>query len=194
MIPSRKVDEADLVDGIKRNDAETIRLIYHENFSKIKRMVAHFQYIKLDAEDVFQDGLTLAIINIRRGVFKGDSSFSTYLYGICRNICLKEYNRNKGLVTTEVKEVAQELEAENFDAIRLLIAAKDKLDPLCISIIDMRFGIGQNNAEVDQATRFEAIAQRLNITSDNARQRFGRCITKLKKLLDDSGFMNQLLD
>jgi len=86
------------------------------------------------------------------------------------------------------------VETDNFDAIQLLIAAKEQLDPLCISIIDLRFGIGLNPGDADKSKRFDSIAQRLNITSDNARQRFGRCMAKLRELIETNGLMNQLLD
>lgn len=194
MVHSIKDDQTTLIQKIKLGDSKVITQIYRQDFVKIKAMVTHFQYINLDAQDVFQEGLTQAIINIRKGVFKGDSSISTYLYGICRNICLKDYNRNKNYTKTEIGEMPQEPEADNFDTIKLLIAVKDKLDPLCVSIIDMRFGIGVSNTEDPYATRFETIAQRLNITSDNARQRFGRCMAKLKELIEANGILNQLSD
>jgi len=194
MVHSIKDDQTTLIQKIKLGDSKVITQIYRQDFAKIKAMVTHFQYINLDAQDVFQEGLTQAILNIKRGVFKGESSFQTYLYGICRNICLKEYNRNKNYTMTEIGEMPQEPEADNFDTIKLLIAAKDKLDPMCVSIIDMRFGIGMGNPEQTHSTRFEAIAQRLNISSDNARQRFGRCMAKLKELIEANGILNQLSD
>jgi len=91
MAQSIKDDQTALIQGIKQGDSKVIRQVYRQDFAKIKTMVNNFQYIDLDAQDVFQEGLTRAIMNIRRGMFKGESAFSTYLYGICRNICLKEY-------------------------------------------------------------------------------------------------------
>jgi RNA polymerase sigma factor (sigma-70 family) len=190
-VQTNKSDQDKIIEGILKNDPQIIKLIYREHFVKISSMVNNFRYTSLEPEDVFQEGLTRAVINIRKGVFKGDSSFSTYLYGICRNLCLKEYNRSKLLTTNEIGDVKEEIEDDYFDSIQLMLKLKDKLDDSCIRIIDLRFGIGNNNSSV---TRFEAIATKLNISADNARQRFGRCFAKLKKLVASNPLFNQLMD
>ena len=188
----KRVDE-NIISGIVDNDPSTIKMIYHEQFGKIKSMVINFKNIALEPEDIFQEGLTRAVINVRKGSFKGDSTFSTYLYGICRNLCLKEYNRGKQLQTAVVHDIKEDVEDDNFEAIQLLLKHKDKLDDICISIINSRFGIG--NIENDKDSRkFEIIAQKLGISYDNARQRFGRCMSKLKKLVKQDPLFNQLMD
>lgn len=183
-----------LVVGIIKNDPDTIRTIYHEHYQSIKSMVNNFKYISLDPQDVFQEGLTRAVINIGKGVFKGDSSFSTYLYGICRNICLKEYNRSKIYTTSEIKDIKDEVEDDHFDSIQMMLKLKEKLDNKCRNIIDLRFGIGNDEKHLGTVTRFETIAAKLNISADNARQRFGRCFSKLKKLIVGNPVFNQIMD
>lgn len=190
-VHSIKSDQDKVVEGIKNNDPQTIKFIYREHFGKIRSMVNNFRYISLEPEDVFQEGLTRAVINIRKGVFKGDSSFSTYLYGICRNLCLKEYNRSKLTTSNEIGDVKDEVEDDYFDAIQLMLKLKENLDEKCKTIIDLRFGIGNTDEGI---TRFEAIAAILKISADNARQRFGRCFSKLKKIISENPVINQLMD
>jgi len=190
-VQTNKSDQDKIVEGILKNDPQTIKFIYREHFGKISSMVNNFRYISLEPQDVFQEGLTRAVINIRNGTFKGDSSFSTYLYGICRNLCLKEYNRSKLLTTNEIGDIKEEIEDDYFDSIQLMLKLKDKLDDSCKKIINLRFGIGNDNSNI---TRFETIAAKLNISADNARQRFGRCFAKLKKLVVDNPMFNQLMD
>lgn len=100
-VQSNKISNDVLIKGILNNDSLIIRQIYLENYEKIKVMVLNFNNIRIDPQDVFQEGLTRAVINIRKGVFKGESKFSIYLYGICRNICLNEYKEKKLLVSNE---------------------------------------------------------------------------------------------
>lgn len=192
MVQSDKSAQVKIVEGILSNDTTTIKQIYREDFGKISSMVHNFKYINLEPDDVFQEGLTRAVINIRKGVFKGDSSFSTYLYGICRNLCLKEYNRSKLQTTSEIGDIKDEVENDNFDSIQLMLKLKEKLDDACKTIIDLRFGIG--NEKENGITRFDSIAASLQITADNARQRFGRCFSKLKKLIESNQMFNQLMD
>ncbi len=194
MVQKDKSAQVKIVEGILRNDTATIKHIYREDFGKISSMVNNFKYINLEPDDVFQEGLTRAVINIRKGVFKGDSSFSTYLYGICRNLCLKEYNRSKFHTTSEINDINEEVEDDNFDSIQIMLKLMDKLDDNCKAIIDLRFGIGNNGENHIAVTRFDAIAAKLNISADNARQRFGRCFSKLKKLIVSNPMFNQLMD
>jgi RNA polymerase sigma factor (sigma-70 family) len=182
LVLKTKITDQDIVNGILQNDSETIKLIYKNNFDRIESMVKGFRNISLDAEDVFQEGLTRAIINVRNKKFKGDSSFPTYLYGICRNLCLKDYHKNKAIVNKEIFDIKEEIEEDHFERLQLIIKLKDQLDEPCKRIIDLRFGIQQNDGV---STRFESIAKVLNINADNARQRFRRCFGKLKNLVSD---------
>lgn len=193
-VHSIKNYQDDIVEGILRNDPGTIKSIYHDQYGKISAMVNNFNYINLTPEDVFQEGLTRAVINIRKGVFKGDSSFSTYLYSICRNLCLKEYNRSKLTTSNEAGEVKEEIEDDYFDSVQLILKLKDKLDDNCKAIINLRFGIGVSESDNTGIVRFETIAAKLDISADNARQRFGRCFSKLKKLVAGEPMFNELMD
>lgn len=143
-------------------------------------MVKGFKIISLVPDDIFQEGLTRAIINVRNKRFKGDSSFSTYLYGICRNLCLKEYNRQKPLTNKEMKDIGDETGDDYFEELQMIITLKERLDEQCRKIIDLRFGLLPNEKN---STRFDAIARFLGIHADNARQRFRRCFAKLKTMV-----------
>jgi RNA polymerase sigma factor (sigma-70 family) len=185
-----KNTDQEIVAGIRQNDSKTIALIYKNNFDRIKSMVKGFRNISLDAEDVFQEGLTRAIINVRNEKFKGDSSFSTYLYGICRNLCLKDYHQQKPIVDMEVPETKAEIEEDGFEHLQLVLKLKGLLDEQCKRIIDLRFGLA---SEEGISTRFESIAKFLGINADNARQRFRRCFGKLKNLLSHHQELNEIM-
>ncbi len=180
-----RLSEKELVEGILNNNREIFGYIYQQNFERIRNMVLNFKNLSLDADDVFQEGLTRAVINIRQGRFAGESSFATYLYGICRNICLKDYQKNKNMYPAALMEMTEEQEDETyFENLNMVLAAKEKIDETCRKIIDYRFGIAEG-AKQNGMMRFDAVAEKLGITADNARQRFGRCLKKLKKLLAD---------
>jgi hypothetical protein len=74
-----------ILEGILENSNAVFGYIYKSYYPKIKRMVWTFKNTLLQPDDVFQEGLTRAVMNIRNGKFRGDSSFSTYLNGICYN-------------------------------------------------------------------------------------------------------------
>lgn len=178
-----------LINGILANDPKVIKLIYKNQFDKIRSMVRNFKYLKLDAEDVFQEGLTRAIINVRKGSFKGDSSFPTYLYSICNNICLKEYNKNKNLQPAEYGDLMEEKAEDNYELLNFILQTKNSLDEKCRRIIELRFGLEGE----EENLRFEQVAEYLGINSANARQRFGRCFAKLMEMLRQNEEFNLLI-
>ena len=189
MVHTIKNTEKELINGIKQNDSSTIRRIYKSEFNRIKSMVTGFRNIQLEPEDIFQEGLTRAIINVRNGSYKGESKFSTYLYGICRNLCLKEYNRKKPYLIEKFEEQGETVEPDNFDLIHLILKVKRELNEDCISILNLRFGL---NNEQEDGMRFEEIAKKLGIDAANARQRFKRCMDKIKVRLNKNPLFHEL--
>ncbi|MFH1937416.1 MAG: sigma-70 family RNA polymerase sigma factor [Bacteroidota bacterium] len=170
-------NEEDLVKGLQEASGEMIRFIYRKNVAAVKHMVMKFPHIILETEDVMQEGLTRMILNIREGKFSGKSSVHTYLYSVCRNICLKEsermirdkrvaeedaYARNPLGVETSGNETEEE--GVYFDQIRLVLEAKSQIGEPCVEIIDARFGIGSSQLAIGSsqlATSEQRIANHL---------------------------------
>ena len=159
-------------------------------------MVFTFKHTALYPEDIFQEGLTRAVINIREGKFRGESSFYTYLNSICRNICLKELNQMKGRNDELKEEVADENET-NFETIALLLNIRKRLNGVCRDILDLRFDLNEQEdgpqTEPTGCRSFEEIAGMLDLTAANARQRFKRCFDKLRELVMNEPDLNEYI-
>lgn len=195
----KKYNETEILDGINANNDDMIRYIYKNFFPGIKAMVHSFHTLFLDAEDVFQEGLTRAIINVRENRFKGTSSFYTYLTAICRNVCLKEIQKSGKINDGSKNDLAvNDTETPDDELINRMTILKDKMDEACKQIIDLRFGIQKDKILLPEEgaflenTRFEEIARQLNIETDNARQRFKRCFEKLKIALSNDYLWREL--
>jgi RNA polymerase sigma factor (sigma-70 family) len=165
-------------------------------FTKIKLMVFTFKHTALYPEDIFQEGLTRAVVSIREGKFRGECSFYTYLNSICRNICLKELNQMKGRREEIEQEFADEDES-NFEAITLLLEIRKQLNGGCREILDLRFDLNEQESEIQTAPTgcrsFDEIAAILDLTAANARQRFKRCFDKLRELVMNEPDLNEYL-
>jgi len=188
---SRKYNKADYSDieilaGILGNEDVIIRHIYKKYFIKIKQMVFTFKNTILNPEDVFQEGLTRVVINIRESRFRGESSFYTYLNSICRNICLKELSKIKGK-TVEINENIPEENSIDFEIIHQVLKVREQLNEPCRAVIDLRFDLKEPESESEEPLKptacksFEEIAEILGLTTVNARQRFKRCLDKLRE-------------
>ncbi len=196
----QKPTEQDILNGVKNNDDKMFSYIYKNYFHGIRSMVLGFRSLALDAEDIFQDGLVSASRNVMEGKFKGESSFNTYLTAVCRNICRKQLERaDKFRSATSTTEIADEPGNDIEDLIYRLTFLKDRMDEKCREIIDLRFGLAKGypaltgGNETVSNVRFEEIAAVLNIEADNARQRFKRCLEKLKETVFADHFWNDLL-
>ena len=96
MFGIRKYTTSDLVEDIKKggiNEQKAITHLIRENEGKILSFVTSRNGSTADGEDIFQEGLTALILNIRDGKFKGDSSINTYLFAICKGIWYKKFRK-----------------------------------------------------------------------------------------------------
>ncbi len=173
-----------IIEGILNNSNEILEYIYNSYYSKIKKMVWSFRNTVLQPEDIFQEGLTRVVINIQNGKFRGESSFLTYLNSVCRNVCLKELAKQQH--TELSRDVEMEEESENFELIHALLTLKNRLEEKCKNIIDIRFNLNNsanslNEEHLNKSIPFEDVARQLNLSAANARQRFKRCLNKLRE-------------
>ena len=180
-----------IIDGILQNSNPILTELYRQNFTGIKKMVWSFNNTILDPEDVFQEGLTRAILNIRAGKFRGESSFSTYLNGICRNICLKQLSKNNMKELLQSHTLADE--ENHFELLNSLLVVKEELEPNCRRIIDLRFALSEtsDDEEPNKCPSFDEISELLGLSAANARQRFKRCLDKLRELVSQSPDLNE---
>jgi len=190
-------NEEDIRLGIYKEEERALNSLIKTQYIPIKKMVYSFRNASLDPDDVFQEGLTRTIMNIRAGKFKGESSVSTYLNSICRNICLKLISRRK-ILTIEESQLIEEPESNNYyDLLILISELKEKTGNNCCEILDLRFKKSnkeQESCNHNKLLDFNEIAQILNITADNARQRLKRCLDQLRELVLSHPIYQEFLD
>ena len=104
-------------------------------------MTNQYQNMILEAGDVLQEGMTRALINVRTGKFNKQSSFHTYLYGICKNICLKETERTKKFEEFEKQPINETNDENYFDMLKTVLKVKNRMEDKSLEIINMRFNL-----------------------------------------------------
>lgn len=176
--------DEEIIHGILNDSNQILEYLYNKYYSKVKGMVINFKNTVLIPDDIFQEGITRVILNIKNGKFRGDSSFYTYLIGICRNICLKELS---GKVYSPIEiDMIQEDNSETFELFHNLLNLLNALNDKCKTVINLRFNlISEFTTEenMNKCLPFEDIAEYMSITPSNARQIFKRCFDKLRELV-----------
>lgn len=139
-----------------------------------------------DAEDVFQEGVRTLILNIRSDKFAGESSLEGYLYGICRNIWFKRYQKQvreaevlEGFAAQQEVGPGPDPEANLIDQERenQLLALLDHLGETCKKVLVL-WKMSYNMKE---------IAARMSYASEGmARKKKHQCMRRLIKLIEEN--------
>lgn len=185
-----------IIEGIIKNSNITLEYVYKKYYPKIKSMVLSLRNTVLIPEDIFQEGLTRVILNIKNGKFREESSFYTYLNRVCKNVALRELNRYRNVDLSF--DVEMEEDDDNYEVLSALAKLLDKTDKICREIISLRFNLKgaekTENKNPDKNLPFEEIAEIMNLSVANSRQRFKRCIDKLREMVYDNPELREYYD
>lgn len=78
----------ELLEGIRQQDRHVLRLIYREYYPVVKKLILSNQGAEEDAQDVFQDALSMMYEKLQQGPLLFQCGFKTYLYAVARNMWL----------------------------------------------------------------------------------------------------------
>ncbi|MEM6725720.1 MAG: sigma-70 family RNA polymerase sigma factor [Bacteroidota bacterium] len=144
-----------------------------------------------DAEDVFQDGIRNLIMSVRKNKFRGESTIKGYLFGVCRNIWFKQFNRH---VRSEQYKSSLEVESTDRKDPEIVLVTEEraqlidqilaKLGPACQKVLNL-WRLSYSMKE---------IAQELGYKSDGvARKKKHQCFQGLLGLVKDNPAIVNLL-
>lgn len=169
-------------------DRHIIKELYQKVFPKIKSFVLKNSGGVADAEDVFRKALMQLIARFKVKPFTIESSFEAYIYGVCRNLWLRELNKQKRMVTNDnVIELNREdedmtmatLEQEKWELFQEKLSA---ISDNCKKILQLFF----------KKTPRKEIASQLGYNSDNVvRQRIFNCKSQLTKAIQKDARYHQ---
>ena len=90
----KQCDDFRLINGHLNGDRACLGILYERYFEKVySRCLCYFHQDKDLAFDAAQDSLITAFTKIE--TFRGDSSFSTWLFTVTNNVCLQKLRKNK---------------------------------------------------------------------------------------------------
>jgi len=172
-----KITEKLLIHRIKNGDEQAFALFYDKYQPKIYRFI----YFKISdqekARDLVNDTFIKIFDYLRDG--QGIDNFQAFLYKTARNLVIDFYRVRREEVSLEdAPEIASESDSgKEMDkklAIKNLRRCLAKLDPAYQESVFLHFFNGLS---------FKQVAEALNITSANARQRAHRGLKQLKSIV-----------
>lgn len=136
-----------------------------------------------DAIDIFQDALLIFSRNLKTGLFRGESSIKTYLFGICKNLWLKEIHKKKRALI--LASDLQNDEAEDLDYLKNIERVNQLMDRLQEDCKRILVEFYYNSRSMDE---LKDLFQ-LNSVQATKNKKW-RCLSYLVRLFKENGNVN----
>lgn len=187
-----RAEEAALIERVLGGDTDAFEPLVTENQSRVYHLALKMMSDPEDAYDVSQEAFLKAFTSLKS--FKGESSFSSWLYRITANLCLDQLRSRKkqktaSLVYLDDEAAEQELqlpdlryepasELERRELRRAIDRALEKLPAQSRSILLLREASGLSYSEIGET---------LGLEEGTVKSRLFRARAKLAKILRDEG-------
>ena len=165
------------------NPDEAIRHLYRTQFRLTVAYIKQNSGTEEDAEDIFQELVLLFIEILKKDKFRGESSVSTFLYALTRNIWLNELNRRgKSKRRDEIFEKGKD--TSDLDVSHLIADRETKLH--LMKVVDK---LGETCKKILLAFYFENLAikeilQTLNYENEQVvRNKKYKCLKQLEQMM-----------
>jgi RNA polymerase sigma factor (sigma-70 family) len=170
-----------LKSGTSTDDA--IRHLYRTQYRMVSAYVRQNNGTDQDAEDVFQEVILVFIDVLKKEKFRGESSVSTFLYAITRNIWLNELKkRGRSKQRDEVFEKGKD--KTDMDVSHLI--ANREIKTQLMQLVE---SLGETCQKILLAFYFENLAMRdilktLNYENEQVvRNKKYKCLKQLEQML-----------
>jgi RNA polymerase sigma factor (sigma-70 family) len=165
------------------NPDEAIRYLYRTQFRQTVAYIKKNSGTEEDAEDIFQELVLLFIEILKKDKFRGESSVSTFLYALTRNIWLNELSRKgKSKRRDEIFEKGKD-EAD-LDVSHLIADRETKMQ--LMRVVDK---LGETCKKILLAFYFENLAikeilKTLNYENEQVvRNKKSKCLKQLEQMM-----------
>lgn len=175
------IDELELIQGLGRNDRNSIELLYEMNYPAIQSFILNNNGTVDDARDIFQESLIVLYEKITAGNFTLQSKIKTYLYAVARRIWLKKLQQSQrfgklienGEDIIPVEEDLEEQERKN-EAFNQMDKSLSQLGEPCKSLLEAFYIHNKPMHEIADLFGYT--------NADNAKNQKYKCLIRLKKI------------
>jgi len=177
-----KHSEIELIEAIKQEDNQALKLVYNANYHVIAHFIVNNNGTEQDAKDIYQESFVVFYEKIRDVGFELNCKIKTFIYSIARRLWLKrlgEKNKVVGKIDDFVEFIdldgqSEEEIDETEQQFRLMEESLQQLGEPCKSILKDYY-INKLN--------MQKIAKKMGYTNaDNAKTQKYKCLMRLKKL------------
>ncbi len=183
------MEPKDFITAIKTGDRAGLTQMYTAIFPAIRKLVRDYGGSEDDAKDVFQDATIVIYEKAQKPEFVLTSQFSTFFYGVCRNLWMSRQQKKSASEVTipeDAKYMADgslELDLLQVERGKLFYHSLRQLGEDCQQLLQLFF----------QKMSMEEIALKMGFGSEGyARRRKSQCKDRLVELVKNAPEFQEL--
>lgn len=162
--------------GLRLNDPDVLRALYKENFPAIRQYVLQNSGTVSDAQDIFQEAISVLWLSVKEGRLSPASEPGGFLYRVAKNKWLdvvRSAAHKHMKVVHDQRELDQRSDAHDDieERVARLRGVYDKLDDKCRNVLDQFYFERKDLA---------AIAAGMGVEEESIRTIKYRCMMKLR--------------
>ncbi len=188
-----EIISAILEGGVERQRA--LGYVYNKSNckGKIHRVITRYGIDMEEAQDIFHDGIITLDNCIKTKKFRGESSIDTYLFSICKFLCLNYWRKKKKMLYIE--DISQ---VNNFEINNPVNTAEEFIKKEEKSILDkMLSEVGETCQQVlkmwQLSYSMEEISKEMSLSSPNmAKKKRFLCHKRLMLLIENKNYYSYL--
>lgn len=186
------MEQPDYLTAILTGDRSGLRHLYEAQFPVIRGLIRDYGGSESDAKDIFQDAVLVVYQKARQPGFQLTSQFSTFFYGVCRNLWLNRRTKKSAsaevTLSEDAKYIAEESDPDqdmlHVERGNLFWRAFRLLGDDCRKLLELFF----------QKTPMDTIAAQMGYGSEGyARRRKHQCKDHLTELVKKDPAYRELL-
>ena len=170
-----------LIKGILSKQNEWVKILYIKARPIIIRYALNNDSSVDEAEDLVQNTVIVVYEKILLGKLVLTSSMTTYIYGIAKNLWLKELRKKRLLIAIPSDEFDFEYESQDDlteNRLNQLQKAIEELDVKCQEILKNRYWHNK---------KFDEMSQLYNTTVASLKMKSSRCHESLQLIIKRNG-------
>lgn len=187
----RSIEDNKIIKSIIKGNVSDFNILIDRYKSRAFSLAFKLLKNEMDAEDALQDSFVKTFYSLSS--FRNEAKFSTYFYRIVYNTCINKIAKNKKLMEDSIEEYENLLGQTEDYSVNLnknstfndfLVTAINMLPPKYSSVIALFYQDGFSCEEISSI---------LNTSVSNVKVLLHRARTLLKKVIEENGFVKELL-
>ncbi len=181
MLGTKKLNDEQLIDAIKKGDRNALLQLYRDNYITVRNYIINNNGKHEDAEDILQDATIVIWEKIQKGNLILTAKLSTFVFAICKNLWLKKLNKLSKQVDIDVvntENLSEKQEHFSKENLNIVVEMLGQLGDKCKDLLTYFYFDGLDMTKIANLLNYN--------NADTVKAKKHQCFKHLQEL-----FVNQ---